>query len=151
MSQSGIAQWIYPSFLFILLAWYLSIQIPYLVRYCRRKNWPSADATIQKGTMGLINRGRNSFVPACFLGYAFKVEGERYAGYFVLIGKAATLRQIREQLDGKPIQIRYSPSDPNTSLLMDHKDLRFEGLKASQDPDWLNQAPTFDLQDAIRG
>lgn len=101
--------------------------------------------------MGQISVGRGSAVPACFIGYAFKVQGERYGAYFVLVGNKDTLQKIRESLAGTPLQIRYNPSDPNVSLLVDYKDSRFEGLKASQDPDWLNQAPPFDLQDAIRG
>ena len=40
---------------------------------------------------------------------------------------------------------------PGTSLLVDYKDAHFGGLLASQDPDWLDQAPAFDLQDAHRG
>ncbi len=134
-----------------ILVWYLSREIPYLLKYLRRKSWPSTNATIQKGTMGLISRGKNSPVPACFMGYAFKVEGERYGAYFVVVGNEVTLRRLNENLAGSSIQVSYNPSDPNTSLLVDYKDFRFEGLTASQDPDWLNQAPTFDLQDAIRG
>jgi hypothetical protein len=81
----------------------------------------------------------------------FKVQGERYGAYFVVVGKKDVLQKVNENLAGAPIQIRYNPSDPDVSLLVDYKDFRFEGQKASQDPDWLNQAPTVDLQDAIRG
>ncbi len=151
MSRVGSGGWIEVLFFSSILVWYLLSEIPYLLRYCRRKSWPSADAIIQKGTMGRINRGRNCIVPACFVGYVFKVQGERYGGYFVLVGSEGTLQKILENLAGAPLQIRYNPSDPNISLLIDYKDLRFEGLKTSQDPEWLNQAPAFDLQDAIRG
>jgi hypothetical protein len=143
--------WFEVVLLSVILVWYLSFRIPYLLKYCRRKSWPTADAAIQKGTLGLISHGKYGSVPACFMGYVFKVQGERYGAYFVLVGNKDTLQKIHESLAGEPLQIRYNPSDPNVSLLVDYKDLRFEGLKASQDPDWLNQAPTIDLQDAIRG
>jgi hypothetical protein len=151
MYRGGSGGWIEVVGLSLILVWYLSVQIPYLLRYLRRKNWPSADAIVQKGTIAVISLGRNSAIPACFMGYAFKVQGERYGAYFVVVGNKDALQKIHESLAGAPLQIRYNPSDPNVSLLADYKDFRFEGLKASQDPDWLNQAPTFDLQDAIRG
>jgi hypothetical protein len=151
MSQSDIASWTFVGvFLFILL-WYVAARIPYGWRYLRRKNWPSANAVIQNFTSGAINRGRNCIVPACFVGYAFEVQEKRFGGYFVLIGKESTLQESRKNLKGSSVQIRYEPSDPDISLLVDYKDSRFEGLMASQDPDWLNQAPAFDLQDALRG
>lgn len=133
-----------------VLIWYLSVQIPYLLKYLRRKNWPSADATIQRGAMGRVRQGKST-IPACFIGYAFKVEGVRYGAYFVLVGKEDILQKVSKDLAGSSVQVRYDPSNPNTSLLVDYKDFRFAGLSASQDPDWLNQAPAFDLQDAIRG
>jgi len=133
-----------------ILIWYISVQIPYLLKYCRSKNWPTANATIQRGTMGRVSQGRST-IPACFIGYAFKVEGVRYAGYFVLAGKEDILQKVSKDLAGSSLQVRYDPSNPNTSLLVDCKDFRFAGLRASQDPYWLNQAPAFDLQDTIRG
>jgi hypothetical protein len=151
MGQVDIARWIYVAALSAILAWYLSVHIRYALKYRARKSWPGAEAIIQRGTIGLINRGRNCIVPASFIGYAFKVQGERYAGYFVLLGQESTLQILNQKLTGALLQVRYDPSDPNVSLLLDYKDFRFEGLTASQDPDWLNQAPTFDLQDAIRG
>jgi hypothetical protein len=151
MYRVGRGGWFEVVALSVILVWYLSVQIPYLIKYCRRKSWPNVNGTIEKGTMGLISKGRYSAVPACFIGYVFKVQGERYGAYFVVVGKKDVLQKLNENLAGTPIQIRYNPSAPNVSLLVDYKDFRFKGLKVSQDPDWLNQAPTFDLQDAIRG
>jgi Protein of unknown function (DUF3592) len=150
MSRYGSDGWFQVVVFSALLVWILSVQIPYLLKYLRRKNWPSADGTIQKGAMGRISRGKG-FIPACFIGYAFKVQGERYGAYFVLVGNENTLHKVNEDLTGTILQIHYDPSDPNTSLLVDYRDFRFAGLTASQDPDWLRQAPAFDLQDAIRG
>ena len=151
MSQSGIANWIYVAALFLILLSYLAVHIPYALRYLRRKNWPSANATVQNFTTGAINRGKNCIVPARFVGYAFKVQEQRFGGYFVVIGKESALEELPKNLQGCSLQVRYHPSDPTTSLLVDYKDARFGGLLASQDPDWLDQAPAFDLQDALRG
>ncbi len=151
MYRVGTGGW-FPAIIYsALLVWILSIEIPYLLKYLRRKNWPSANATIQKGAIGRISRGRGAFIPACFIGYTFKVQEERYAGYFVLVGNEEALEKLNKNLSGGSLQIRYDPSDPNVSLLLDYHDFLFAGLTASQDPAWLSQAPSFDLQDLIRG
>lgn len=150
MHQSDIANWIYVAALFLILVSYLAAHIPYGLRYLRRKNWPIADAAVQNFTTGAVNRGKNWTVPARFVGYAFKVQEQRFGGYFVVLGKESALEGVRKNLQGCSVQIRYDPSDPATSLLVDYKDPRFAGLLASQDPDWLDQAPAFDLQDALR-
>ena len=151
MSQHEIASWIYLAVLLLILVSYLSVHIPYALRYLRRKNWPSADATVQNFTTGAINRGRNCIVPARFVGYAFKFQEQSFGGYFVVVGEKSALEDLSKNLQGRSLQVRYNPSDPSTSLLVDYKDPRFGGLLASQDPDWLDQAPSFDLQDALRG
>ena len=151
MYRIGSGGW-FPAIIYsALLVWILSIEIPYLLKYLRRKNWPSANATIQKGAMGRISRGKGGFIPACFIGYTFKVQDERYAAYFVLVGNEEALEKLNKNLSGGSLEIRYDPSDHNISLLVDYHDFRFAGLTASQDPEWLSQAPSFDLQDVIRG
>jgi hypothetical protein len=59
-------------------------------------------------------------------------------------------RKLSDDLPGGTIQIRYNPADPNVSYLVDCNDSRFEGLAATQNPEWLGQSPEFDLQDAAR-
>jgi hypothetical protein len=133
-----------------MLGWYGFVQIRYLLRRYRRNRWPSAEATIQQGAIGKIYFGKGATAPASFLGYAYNVQGVRYGGYFALYGGEAIVQKLHKGLAGASIQIRYNPSDPNTSFLLNYSDFRFEGLKATQSPEWLNQAPAFDLQDAIR-
>lgn len=151
MHDPGIFDWLYFTVMYSVLGCYFFVQIRYLVRRYRRNSWPIADATVQKGAMGKVRVGRYGSVPASFLGYTYNVQGMRYGGYFVLCGKEATIKDLHEILPDQHIQIRYRPSDPNTSFLLDYKDSRFNGLKATQSPELLNQAPAFDLQDAIRG
>jgi hypothetical protein len=50
----------------------------------------------------------------------------------------------------RPVSAHPQLNTPNISFLVDYKDFRFNGLKATQSPQFLNQAPPFDLQDAIR-
>jgi hypothetical protein len=131
---------------------YCLILIRFLVTRHSRKRWPIADAVIQKGPIATIYLWRNVSRLAVFLGYTYKVQGVRYAGYFGIYGiEEAAVQILRDRLPGASLQIRYCPSDPNVSFLVDYKDSRFDGLRAFQNPGWLKQAPTFDLQDTIRG
>ena len=84
------------------------------------------------------------------MGYAYNVQGTRFAGYFALYGDEFIVKKLHESLASTSIQIRYNPSDPYISFLVNYDDFRFEGLNATQSPELLNQAPAFDLQDAIR-
>jgi hypothetical protein len=85
------------------------------------------------------------------MGYPFKVDGARYAGVFAIYGDETRTLRLNQGLNGSPVKIRYSPADPNISCLVSDGDSRFEQLAVTQNPDWVNQAPAFDLQDAIRG
>lgn len=150
MNEPGTFDWLYFAVMYSILGCYFFVQIRYLIRRHRRNSWPCADATIQQGAIGKISVGRGGTILASFIGYTYNVQGLRYAGYFAICGNEAATQELYESLSGEHIQIRYSPSDPNISLLVDYKDFRFKGLKATQSPQFLNQAPAFDLQDAIR-
>lgn len=115
----------------------------------RREHWPVTDASIQRGAIGVVLPGRNSF-PAAFMGYAFEVKGVRYANYFVVFGSSESrVHNVHRQLPGALLSVRYDPSDPNTSFLVNYNDGRFGGLTASQDAIFLASAPAFDLQDTL--
>ena len=68
----------------------------------------------------------------------------------MVVGEESALEKLAKDLRGGSLQIRHDPSDPTISLLADYTDSRFGGLQVSQNPDWLNQASTFDLQDVLR-
>ena len=74
----------------------------------------------------------------------------RYGGFFALYGDEIHVSEMSGRLAGGSILIRYDPSDPGVSYLADYNDPRFDGLTATQNPEWLDQSPVFDLQDVIR-
>lgn len=121
----------------------------YVVVRKRRKQWPVANALIQKGTMGQLDLGEAGTKPAAFMGYSFKANGLCYAYCFVLCGSEVRIKDLYRRLPGNPVQVRYDPSDPNTSFLVNCHDVLFEGLVASQASTFLAQAPAFDVRDAI--
>jgi hypothetical protein len=134
----------------IIFACLLIPSIRYFWQWSQRKRYPIANANIQKGAVGTVSFGKGGSFPAAYMGYAFVVEGIRYAGLFVLYGGESAVQQTYEGLDGEHIDIYYKPSDPNISFLADSKDSRFRGLAVTQDPGVVNQGPSFDLQDAMR-
>ena len=150
MSGDSTFGWVSLLVLFSVLVWWYIVQIRHLVWRYRSKRWPSLPATLQKGAIGRISFGKGASAPATFMGYAYLVQGVRYAGFFALYGDDSKVRRLHDGLAGGAIQIRYNPSDPNVSLLVDYTDQRFDGLAATQNPEWLDQSPPFDLQDAVR-
>jgi hypothetical protein len=150
MKQPDILDFIYYPLALLALGLWAFFQIRYLIGRYRRKRWPILDATMQKGAVGRVVIERAS-IPASFVGYSYTVQQVRYAGCFALCGGETQVRRLHDSLAGTSIRIRYDPLDPNTSFLVDYHDSRFDGLTATQSPDKLNQAPAFDLQDAIRG
>ena len=142
--------WIFFLILLSVLAWWYTVQLRfYLLRY-RSKRWPVATATLQQGVVGRVASGKGGWVPVAFMGYAYVVQSARYAGYFALCGDESKIRGLQTALPGGEVQVRYDPSDPIVSLLVDYVDSRFEGLTATQNPELLNRSPAFDLQDAAR-
>jgi hypothetical protein len=120
--------------MFSVVGWWSVVQIRYLLKRSRSNRWPTVDATIQRGAIGNISFGRGGSAPASFMGYAYIVQGARYAGYFAVYGE----------------EVRYEPSNPDNSCLANSQNSLFGGLTATQNPEWLDQSPPFDLQDALR-
>ena len=150
MSEPDTFDWIFLLAMMLVLGWWYLVQAVYFFRRLRSRRWPTADAIIQKGALGGISVGRGASVPASFMGYAFVANNVRYAGLFAICGDQAFLRRLNESINGQTIQIRYNPSDPNMSFLVDYYDPRFGGKVAIQNPERLDDAPPFDIQNAIR-
>jgi hypothetical protein len=150
MSEPGTFDWIFLLAMMFVLGWWYFVQAVYFVRRLRSRRWPTADATIQKGALGGVSVGRGASVPASFMGYAFVVNNVRYAGLFAVCGDQPFLHRLSQSICGQTIQIRYNPSDPNMSFLVDYYDPRFGGKVATQNPERLESAPPFDIQDTIQ-
>ena len=150
MTRDSTFGWITLLTLLSVLVWWYVVQLRYFLRRYRSKGWPILTATLQKGAVGRIPRGKGASVPAAFMGYAYIVQGVRYAGFFALYGEDRKVHRVHDGLPGAEIQVRYRPSDPNVSLLMNYTDPRFDGLAATQNPDMLSASPAFDLQDSVR-
>lgn len=150
MSHNNASEWLSLLILFLVLSCWYFVRIRFLLRRYRSKSWPAVEATLEKGVVGRISFGTGASSPATFVRYTYLVQGVRYAGFFALYDDDSHVRKLSDGLSGDTVQIRYKPSDPNISFLVDCNDSRFEGLAATQNPEWLEQSPAFDLQDAVR-
>jgi hypothetical protein len=133
-----------------LLALVLLPQIQYMVRQFRSVRWPVIDATIQKGPTGFVPIGGGQGTPACFVGYAFQVNGSTFVGLFGLYGWNDDVERVSKNFSGGSIRVRYDPTNPAVSYLNDLNDPRFGRLTPTQNPQHLERAPSFDLQDILR-
>ncbi len=150
MSENEIFEWISLFLLFLLVVWWLSAQVRHLIRRHASHRWPITTAVVRKGAVGTISFGRGATSPAAFLGYSFVVQGTRYAGIFAVYGAEDLVLTSQNNLAGVSLNVRFNPSDPNMSYLVDLYDVRFAGLIATQNPEWLDQSPAFSIGDAIQ-
>jgi hypothetical protein len=150
MRNNAIFDWVGISALLGIMGWYGFVQIRDWRRRQASRAWPMVNATLQKGALGRISFGRGATAPAAFMGYAYTIGGVRYAGFFALYGEETAIQALHVSLPGSLIQIRYNPANPDVSFLADYKDSRFGSSEATQNSEWLAQAPPFDLQEAIR-
>ena len=104
----GGSSWIWWLFLPVV-GWLLFRQIRHMAQQHSSVRWPAVDATIQKGPTGLVpvvGRGPTS---ACFIGYCFSVEGERYTGLFALYGREDNVERVHTSL---LVQSGYAITQP---------------------------------------
>jgi Protein of unknown function (DUF3592) len=126
------------------------VQLRHLFKRFSSRSWPTADASIQKGAVGRVSSVRGSWTYGSFFGYAFTVQGISYTGLFVIIGDEEEVSPLQNSPAGMFLLVRYDPSDPSVSFVADLHDPRFRGHSASQDLDWLKQAPVFSIGDILR-
>jgi len=104
--------------------------------------------SFNKGESASINapgiRGRVGF-----FGYAYEVQGTKYVSFFAIMSNQTDLDRFQQKLSGQHIQIRFNPSHPEISFLKNLRDPLFEGYAATQDPNWISQAPNPGLRAPI--
>ncbi len=125
------------------MAWWYGTQIRHYLKRIASRRWPFVSAVIQKGGVRPLAGSKGSRVYGSFFGYAYILNGTRYAALFALICGQERAEQLQNRVNGD-ITIRYNPADPNVSFLCDPYDQRFGGIAATQNPEWLNQEGDLD-------
>ena len=139
----------------VVALWWTIPRLRYARQRILSRKWPQTTATIQSVTIGTVPGGKGG-IPGAFVAYIYILDGTRCAGIFAMYGGfsqndiRSDLNRMAQSLPGSQVGIRYKPSDINVSLLVDARDPRFEGLKVSQDPEYLNCMPQAHIADLIR-
>jgi len=101
------------------------------------------DATIQKGPTGFVPIGRGEGTPACFVGYAFRLNGSTYTGLFALYGNRDDVERVRKNFSSGSIRVRYNPANPSVSYLNELNDSRFGRLSADSESSTFGAGSAF--------
>jgi hypothetical protein len=126
---------IYLVFIVVLVVGGLAVSfqvLRYELRTLFSENWPRATATIARDFVGVLGRG----AIGGFFTYTFVLNGKQFSGRFVIADDQAHAELLQEKLDGQPIEIKYKPSNPRVSLILEICDPRLEGRIATQNPYW---------------
>jgi len=87
----------------------------------------------------VLSRGPTAFLQVPFrslLGYAYRVNGSSYGGFFALIAEdRETADKLQRQAEGTPVIVRYNPKAQEESLLENRELLR---RRIIQDPFYLD-------------
>jgi hypothetical protein len=131
------------------LAWWTFVQVRQSYRRYASRSWPAIRASVNRAGVARIAAAKGSTIHGSFFTYTFSVQGAAYEGAFVIIGAEERAASLQGSLVGTTLEIRYDPSSPAVSIVADLSDPHFQGLKASQDPEWLSHAPPLTLGAAI--
>jgi hypothetical protein len=142
MRESSMFDFVFFSVLLFLAGWFCWIQISYFLKRLASRRWPTIHAIVERVAVGRIVGPKGSWMYGSFLGYTFVVQDVRYSGHFAVISSEERSRNLQDKLTGATLGIRYSPTDPSRSIVADPYDPLFEGLTVTQNPEWLDQAPS---------
>jgi hypothetical protein len=116
---------------------FVTPEIRYQLRVFRSRQWPTANAIVQKGEV--LHSGTTTFLTLPFrslLGYRYSVNADSYWGLFVLVTEDMEAGQaLQKQADGKPLAIKYDPKHPNISVVATKELL---GRRIIQYPRWMD-------------
>jgi hypothetical protein len=120
-----------------LFLWYVFILFGYFKYFywkSRSHSWPTVPGSVQKGELV----GGNSALFGMhrgIMGFAYSIEGVRYAGIFVVIANDEnTAARYQCDLDGAQVSVRYDPNRPERSFLEQNK---IHAIPIYQNPFWI--------------
>ncbi len=86
------------------MGWWFSVPIRYWILRHRSRSWLAVEATIQGGAIASVSFLFGVQAPVLFLGYAFTLEGHRYAGFLAIYGvKREQLLPLQNSWPGQSI------------------------------------------------
>jgi hypothetical protein len=134
MNLAPLAIWVTQVLAMILVCYVVFADARYTLRRRASKNWPSATATIDSGSVGF--RGPLSGLPSILyrvhFTYSYCVDGSKHDGRFFLLTNSKNAGEgLRQKLVGRSVPVKYNDRKPEVSLLMDQK---LAGKRVMQGP-----------------
>ena len=116
MNQADTIKLLFCLTMLSFLGWRSFVQIRYLVRRNWHSDWPTVDATLQRGAIGAVAGAKGASIFMGFMGYGYSVQGVRYGGFFGLYGDEAVSADCKIVLPARQFesdtipQIRTTPA-----------------------------------------
>jgi hypothetical protein len=110
--------------------------VRYTLRRRASKNWPTTTATIDSTIVGF--RGPLSGLPRILwrvhFTYSYCVGGLKHNGrFFLLVNSKNAGEELRQELVGRNVLVKYDDGKPGIALLIDEELL---GKRVMQGPSW---------------
>jgi hypothetical protein len=116
----------------ILVSYMVFAEFRYTLRRRASENWPTTGATVDSGMIAF--RGLPSIWYRVDFTYSYRVDGLQRTGRFgLLVGNKKSGEELRQELVGKNILIKYKPGRPEVTLLIDRE---LGGRRILQGPSW---------------
>ncbi len=120
----------------ILISYMIFAEVRYTLRRRASKNWPSTAATIDSAIVGF--RGPLSGLPRILyrvhFSYSYCVGGLKHNGrFFLLVNSKNAGEELRQELVGSNVLVRYDDRKPGVALLIDQE---LAGKRVMQGPSW---------------
>ena len=123
-------------FTMILISYMVFADVRYMLRRRASKNWPTTAATIARCMVGF--RGPLSGLPRVLyrahFTYSYCVDGLKYNGrFFLLVNSKNAGEELRRELVGKNVLVKYDNRKPGVALLIDQE---LAEKRVMQGPSW---------------
>ena len=120
----------------ILISYMVFVDVRYTLRKRASKNWPTTAAMIDSGIVGF--RGPLSRLPRILcrvhFTYSYSVGGLKHNGrFFLLVQGENAGEELRQELVGKNVFVKYDDGKPGVALLIDQE---LAGKRVMQGPSW---------------
>jgi hypothetical protein len=120
----------------ILISYMVFAEVRYMLRRRASKNWPTTAATIDNGIVGF--QGPLSGLPRILyrvhFSYSYCVGELKHNGrFFLLVNSKNAGEELRRELLGRNVLVKYDDRKPGVALLIDQELL---GKRVMQGPSW---------------
>lgn len=109
-------------------------------REAKAKTWPSAQATVQMGTMEVVFKSRSVTMTLPCFAFSYVVNGEYYVGRFALGAKGEKAARLVREMEDRTFLVHYDPENP-TRFYLPYQSIEGSRLKQPLKPHFIALYP----------